>query len=319
MTPLHVAARYGSEAVALVLIDNLDPFQLSLRDLNKMQALHHACKCKIQKLTIVERIIAKYQQTLKHMEIIEILCKKDKFENTILDLAIKENHLQIVECLLKINSSFKIIGDHDKNLPIHIAARFGSVEMLALMEKYECVSFEPNSSWENVFHIAAGSNKFDFLEKLCVKYDGREEMKFALSAFNVERHTPLLCAISKGSLECVSLLIRNKPITIEMFEVCIESNQIKTLKYLLEYSKRKMNVLSLVSKDSSNNTILHFACIHKNFEMFKMIVDDIIDGELPIELIDWKNQNNKSAFSIACKNGCLEIVEYFLSKLNLIE
>lgn len=314
MTPLHVAARYGSEVVALLLVDYLDTIQLSILDFNKMLALHHACKCKIQKFAIVERIILKYEQTLSQTDMMEVLSKKDKFENTILDLAIKENHLQIVECLLKLNSkNFKLIGDHDKNLPIHIAARFGSVEMLSLMENYDCVSFEPNNSWENVFHIAASSNKFDFLEKLRLKFEGREDMKFALSAFNVERHTPFLCAIAHGSLECVAALIRHEPINIDMFKVCIESNQVRTFRYLLEYSKRKVNVLSLVSKDACNNTILHFACIHKNFEIFKIIVDDIIDGELPIELIDWKNQNNKSAFSIACKNGCLEIVEYFLS------
>lgn len=321
MTPLHVAARYGSENVALLLVDTMNSSQLSALDFNKMHALHHACKCKIQKYSIVERIIARYEEMLtSRSELVDILSLKDKFENTILDLAIKENHLRIVECLLETNSAnFRTISDHDKNLPIHIAAKFGSVEMLSLMEKYDCVSFEPNSSWDNVFHIAAGANKFEFLEKLRTQCDGKrdEEMRFALNAFNLERRTPLLCAIANGSLECASLLIRSELITIDMFEVCIESNQSKTLRYLLEYSKRKVNMLSLVSKDASNNTILHFACIHRNFDMFKMIVNEIIDGELPIELIDWKNQNNKSAFSIACKNGCLEIVEYFLSKWTL--
>ena len=318
MTPIHVAARYGSENVALLLIDYLNSSQLSILDFNKMLALHHACKCKVEKVAIVQRIIEKYQLLLTHAEVMETLSKKDKFENTILDLAIKENHLKIVECLLKINSNFKIISDHDKNLPIHIAAKFGSLEMLGLMEKYDCVSFEPNNSWENVFHIAASSNKFEFLEKLRNKYEGRGDVRFALGAFNIERYTPLLCAISTGSLECVCLLIGNDPVDIDMFEVCIEYNQLKTFKYLLDSSKGKLSVMDLLSKDSSNNTILHFACIQKNFEIFKLIVDYIIEGNLPIELIDWKNQFNKSAFSIACKNGCLEIVEYFLSMCELI-
>jgi ankyrin repeat protein len=47
--------------------------------------------------------------------------------------------------------------------------------------------------------------------------------------------------------------------------------------------------------------------------MFQLLVDFVIDGKLPIDLIERKNQNDESCFFIACKNGSYEIVEYILS------
>jgi ankyrin repeat protein len=104
-----MATRYGSENVALLLIDNLRPTQLSQLDFNKMLALHHACKCKIEKAIVVERLIDKYRlfSSTPSSILDDVLCKKDKFDNTILDLAIKENHLRIVETLLKIDQAMK--------------------------------------------------------------------------------------------------------------------------------------------------------------------------------------------------------------------
>jgi ankyrin repeat protein len=67
-----------------------------------------------------------------------------------------------------------------------------------------------------------------------------------------------------------------------------------------------------IIKDSYNNSILHYTCINKNFVLFKVLIDYILDGNMLTELIDSKNQNDESIFSIACKNGCLEIVEYLL-------
>ncbi|CAF0731980.1 unnamed protein product [Brachionus calyciflorus] len=323
MTALHIAARYGSESVALLLINSIKRENLSTVDNNKMLALHHACKNKKEQSLIVEKLLEKYQQFLSHDFLIDILDKKDKFENTILNLAIKENHLKIVEMLLKLNKTFKQIRDHDKNYPIHIAAKFGNIKMLELLEKYDFISFEPNNNWDNVFHLASNSNKSEFILELFRKYENNsiyeEKLKFALNAFNRDNFTPLQCAISKGSIDCLEILIKKQDENeircqmIEMFRISIENNQKKVLIYLLDFARKKYQTQNTtIFRDSSNNTILHYACIYQNFLIFKYLIDCIYDSKIPSELIEWRNQFGESVFSIACKNGCFEIVEYLL-------
>lgn len=284
MTAFHVAARYASDDVALLLIDKLTQQSSYFVDKNKMLALHHACKCKVEKAIIVEKTLDKLKTLFSADKLIELLNMKDKFENTILNLAVKENHLKIVEMLLKINNSYKDIEDHDYNLPIHIVAKFGSVEMLQLLEKYSLISFEPNNKWDNVFHIAASANKYKFILEILEKYakmsSYEEQVRFAINAFNRDRFTPLHTAISKGSLECIDIFFKNLPITeidIDMFQVCIENHQEQTLHFLFELNKTAYNKC-LDIRNSANNNILHFACIYKSFNIFKMIIDDILEG-----------------------------------------
>lgn len=219
MTALHIAGKYASENVASLLIDRLAVGILTTLDHNRMLALHHMCKCKKEKSSVVKKLLKRLKLFLNQSSLIAVLSKKDRYENTIFDLAIKENHLKIIEILLKVNPHYSVLSDHELNLPIHIAAKFsGTIRTLELLEKYECVSFEGNVNWNNVFHLAAYSNKLDFIENLMAKYEHRVEMKEALNAFNADRHTPLLCAIAKGSLECAQFLI-NKQVRANKREI----------------------------------------------------------------------------------------------------
>lgn len=318
MTPLHLACKHGSENVSLLLIDRLTKEDLSIIDKNSMLTLHHACKCKIEKTLIVEKILEKSRLILTAENFNKLLNQKDKFENSILNLAIKENHLEIAEILLKANTSFKYIYDHEKNLPIHVAAKYGSLDMFRLLEKYNYISFEPNYDWNNVFHLAGYENKYKILIELLDNYESnKDKIDFALNSFNRENMTPLLCAISRGSIDFIDILLKHEHLSetllnIEMFRICIENNQKNALKYLLELNRNSYMDNPRIIKDSYNNSILHYTCINKNFVLFKVLVDYILDGNMLMELIDSKNQNDESIFSIACKNGCLEIVEYLL-------
>lgn len=246
MTALHIACKYASENVASLLIERLKVSQLTQPDNNRMMALHHVCKCKLEKPAVVKRMLKRLKQFLNEQSLIEMLSKKDRFENTLFDLAIKENHLNIVELLLNVNPMYKNISDHELNLPIHIATRFnGTLNTLELLERmfplllficsifffntklfisefiierkftfdfegFECISFSANKNWDNVFHLAASTNKLDFIEELLNKYKSVKSLTWALNAYNSDRQTPLLCAIGKGHIKCVDYLIKKQ-------------------------------------------------------------------------------------------------------------
>lgn len=82
--------------------------------------------------------------------------------------------------------------------------------------------------------------------------------------------------------------------------------------HLLELNK--LGLLHQQLKDFANNTILHLMCKLKRDKIFLWVVDHLrynSKGEL-IGLLNSKNQNDETVFSVACKQGSLEIVEYLL-------
>ena len=288
MSALHIACKYGCENVARLLIEKFSIENLLLLDENKMLALHYACGCKIEKLNVVKQMIEKIISFNANENLTDMfLSKKNKYGDTPLNLAVKENHIQIVEILLKHLNLVKCNADNDKNLPIHNAAKTGSIEMLDLFASYDLISFEPNIKWNNVFHIAANENREQFIIYLFKKYasnskEYEEQLNFALNSFNKDNFTPLECAIIKGSIDCVRIFIdrqiKNHNVDIKLFELSIEYNQKNVLKYLIEFNKNNLNKF-LNGINCSNNTILHIACIHKNFKLFKLIIENILKGK----------------------------------------
>ena len=285
MSVLHIACKYGCENVANLIINRYSMENLLLTDDNKMLALHYACGCKIEKPIIVKNMIEKFQSLYTNENISEMfLSRKNKYGDTPLNLAVKENHLKIVEILLKYISVFKCHTDNE-NLPIHYVAKTGSIEMLKLFETHNLISFEPNSKWNNILHISANENREQFILFLFDNYEFNSkydnQFSFAINAFNKDNFTPLERAIVKGSLDCVKLFlerqIKGGNVDIKLFEISIEYNQIAVLEFLIECNRKKLNEnMFLNGINSSNNTILHIACIHKNFKLFKIIIEYIL-------------------------------------------
>jgi ankyrin repeat protein len=273
MTALHLAAKHGSENVALLLIERLKRENLICVDKNKMLALHHVAKCKTERIVVMEKLLNKYNLLIDAKHFGNILNLKDKFDHSILDLAIRENHVEMVEMLIIINDSFKHVRDRDENLPIHVNAISGSVQILELLNKHDFVSFDVNKNWNNAFHLAAYFNRKKFISKLLVLSESKGKLKseanFALSAFNRDGLTPFMVAISKGSIECVELFIKYHSKHLynfsNMFNICIENNQIETLKYLLNLNESLLIDEYYTKSDYRNNTLMHLVSIHKNF------------------------------------------------------
>ncbi len=169
LTPLQIACKNGNEDVAELLIDKLEPsslFNSLIYDFSNSLPLHLACRHKNEKMIIVKTVLEKLKSLDSNFSILQVLKKEDNNRQTILHLAIENNHLNIVKHLLHNYNFNKELTEASRgNLPIHIAAKNGSLEMLGLLQRYRAVSFEQNYNSENALHIAASFNRYKFIRE----------------------------------------------------------------------------------------------------------------------------------------------------------
>ena len=350
MTPLHLACKYGYDEVAELLIDKIDAERLinptHTIDFNKTLPLHLACEHKNEKYFIVRKILDKLKATPSKLNLLEVALKKeDSSRQTILLIAIENNHLNIVESLFRdYNVNREQRNGHNGNYAIHYVAKSGSLEMFNLLQKYNAVSFRTNNNKENALHIAAHHNKHRFITEF-LKYEAllmhnqeektsipmpcmclcdEEEFMPSNKQKDSKHYTPLFKAIAAGNQKCVEVLLTNeKNVDIDavkdingntMFHICAEFDNSESLKYLFQTHSSD----NIYAKNNLEDTILHNACRNGNLEMVKAILNKCEDSSSQIEeFLFSKNKDGQTCFHIACVKGYCNIVEYFLKEKRL--
>ncbi len=319
LTPLQVACKNGNEDVAELLIEKLDPnslFNSLIYEFSNSLPMHLACRHKNEKLTIIKAILEKLKNILdSSFSIFQVLKKEDNNRQTILHLAIENNHLNIVEHLLQnYNFNNELTNASRGNLPIHIAAKNGSLEMLSLLQKYHAVSFDRNTNRENAMHIAASFNRYKFIRQFlfferalsqekteiemtimnadehmtCICLCEEEMIKFGacLKAKDCKQYTPLMTALAASNQKCVNEILGN-----------IDDNEI------LEDI--------LTARDANENTIYHICAEFNNIESLKFL----FQKHYLNDLVFCKNSSEDTILHCAIRNGNLEMVKLILNKL----
>ena len=184
MTPLAIACKHGYDDIALLLIERAKLESLVNAKSNS-SPIHLACKNKEEKINIVKEILNKVTAERKSNPLLssyypndaasdddfdsnldQMLRKKDENDQSLISILIDNNHLKIIELLLKDYNRYIVdIEDSNANLLIHLAAKNGSPELLRLLIKYDGFSFKLNHNNENGLHIAATNNKFNFIKE----------------------------------------------------------------------------------------------------------------------------------------------------------
>ena len=184
----------------------------------------------------------------------EIVNCEDNFGQRPLHLAVEQNYLDLVNLFFKYGA-LPMLYASNHALPIHIAAKTGSVEMFALLEHHDSISFKSDGKMENLFHIAAFNNSVDFLRVACDYFKRRfeqlkhfKDFQFALDAVNSHYLTPLFLAASKSNTECVKVFIEINPSSQfyvddynrNIFHICCMFNSYNTFKFLVDYIESKL-------------------------------------------------------------------------------
>ena len=207
----------------------------------------------------------------------EIVNLQDTFEQRPLQIAIEQNYLDITNILFKFGA-FPMLYAPNRTLPIHIAAKTGSVEMFFLLEKHHAISFKSDGNMNNMFHIAAFFNNIEFLKTSCEYFNQSfqkllnfyfKELHSALEATNSNYMTPLFLAVSRSNLECVKILLEASPMSkffIDDFDrnilhICCLHDSHNVLKYLIQLFENKVECNQ--NEINSENEILHCGQFNK--------------------------------------------------------
>lgn len=160
---------------------------------------------------MLELVIEKLQSNPKmsHRYLKTVFSELDANNQPLLHSAIENNHLNITEYLLLNENVDKFIRDGNSgNMPIHVAAKKGYLEMLKLLEKYNAVCDAQNNSIGSPVHIAAYYNNEKFMTSLLTNQaDSSETLKEKLATLNKSLMTPLFVAIKSKSQRCVERLL----------------------------------------------------------------------------------------------------------------
>ena len=257
----------------------------------------------------------------------------DSDKQTILNMCIDKNHLKLVDILLKdYFTDIKDEYDKNGNLPIHLAARNGSVELFNVLVKNDAISFKININGDNPLHIAAENNKFNFIKKF-LEYEKSFVERNNLKAIhqptalglNRERYTPLFLAIIGGHTKCVEIFVGLDYIKLDthdkngntLFHICAEFNNQESIRVILRKKDPRI-FKALYMKNKRNETVLHTASEYENLEIIKLVLNKVYDGFMPVEtFLKTRNKNGQTFFHIACSKGYFNIVEYFLKDLKM--
>lgn len=370
---MHLACKLGFEDECELLIEKVDSdkiFNLCMLDLpNSFPLLHLACRNKVEKYRIVKQILEKMHQNDSRFHLqsenvklnyVDLVSKKeDNNRQTILEICIENNHLNIVELFLSV---YNITTNHANalsgNYPIHLAAKNGSPEMLSLLIKYNSDIVRTNFADENPLHIAAQYNRLHFVRKFlaserhwfknsnynCLKNqfsddtgqlpcicncDGNFDLsnaQLSIKQRDKKFYTPLMRAIVSGSQRVVQELINDKYVELDLKDKDGQSIFHLCCEYnnieTLRYFIQSDFISQeiLFSKDNFENTILHTSCGTGNLESIKLIVNKYYDSNNFLEAMLYaKNYLGHTCFHIACIKGYYNIVEYFLKDRKLIQ
>jgi ankyrin repeat protein len=337
MTALHLACKNGFHDLACLLIDKTDLENLLVSSVNVLNLpMHLACKyssSKNEPFEMVKRMIERIKYGSSSEELIKVFNRFDTYKQTVLNIAIDNNHLRIIDYILKEYNMLNIISIEDKNgnLPIHYVAKSGSVDVLKILVQNNALSFKSNSDKKNPLHIAASNNKHKFIREY-LEYENNYAVNnskyvHSVKALDNDKHSPLFQAIKSGHTKCVELLVSSNSDDIDLsaqdingntiYHLCAKFNNHDSLSYLLNRKEQKY-LDPIYVKNGHEDTPLHLAAKHENLEIIKLISQKLYDGFTSAEsYLTLKNKHGKTFFHISCAVGGYNIVEYVLKDLKM--
>ena len=338
MTALHLACKNGFQDLACLLIDKTDLENLIVSSVNILNLpMHLACKyssSKNEPFEIVKRMIERIKYESTSDELIKVFNRFDSYKQTVLNIAIDNNYLRIIDYILKEYNALNITNIEDKNgnLPIHYVAKSGSTDVLKILLQNNAFSFKTNSDKKNPLHIAAANNKHkfirDYLEFEKTYASNNSNYIPSVKILDNDKHSPLFQAIKSGHTKCVELLVSSNMDEIDLssqdingntiYHLCAKFNNHDSLSYLL--NRKDLRFLDpIYIKNNHEDTPLHVAAKHENLEIIKLISQKLYDGFTSAEsYLTLKNKHGKTFFHISCAVGCYNIIEYVLKDLKMI-
>ncbi|XP_047308848.1 ankyrin repeat-containing protein BDA1-like [Impatiens glandulifera] len=188
-----------------------------------------------------------------------------------------------------------------------MAGHHDIVKELIIMNRK--LAYDLNEDGLSPLHIAAANGDFNIVKELVII----NNMVKLCEIEGKDRCIPLHCAVIKGRLDIVNLLIETDPESIEkstaqgetVLHLAIKNNQFKSLQILLDHLYRMGKFNLLKNKDEQGNTILHLATSRKQYEVIRLLLPKhgvpMVDvnatnekGQTPLDVLLMNNNNETS-------------------------
>jgi ankyrin repeat protein len=331
MTALHLACKHGHDELALLLIDKTDAEKLCSKSAETLP-LHVAARNKNEKYELVKRMLEKIRKASAEESRSKLLSvalrKEDTGRQPLLHIAVENGHINIVELLLRDYGVDKEQRDSKHgNLPIHVAARTGSVEMLQVLQKHDAFSFKQNNNMETALHVAAANNRIRFIRKFMrhekhlmrrareQEDDYEHEYVGGAGAGDEDEHSLVcMCRCDIGVDHVPSVLVCNKQMYTPLMSAVAAGNQ-RCVEELLQAASGDgsgdLTASALVNvRDKDGNSIYHICAERNNIDSLSYLLEKNI---LNKEMLMSKNSAYENVLHVACKSGNMEIVKLIMS------
>jgi len=228
------------------------------------------------------------------VDILEIFLKRqckidivDSDNKSLLYLPIKFDFLEIIELLLKYDSSIVGISnteikDNNGNYSIHYAINCKNLNALKLFKKYNKSFNKFDSDNNSLLHLAIKSNSneiFDFILENSNDYDnlniyGENQIRYAVNHNNID----FIKILYEKNVDVNNQDFKNE-ISPIMYSIILDNVQI--FEYLLD--KSNLNL-----QDNLGNNILHYVIIYNKLNYINKIIDLL---KINSSLINLNNTN----------------------------
>ncbi|CAL5389456.1 unnamed protein product [Camellia sinensis] len=155
--PLHIAVKYNQEETLILLVENVECYDLiNATDSNGNTLLHVAVFN--NKFTLAKLLLD------RNVELAEALNSQHQ---SALHLASAKGYIEIVEALININPNLCLVCDRDGRNPLHIAAIKGQVNVLQVLVRVcpQAVRVTLDRD-ETILHLCVNHNQQQALEVL---------------------------------------------------------------------------------------------------------------------------------------------------------
>ncbi len=139
---------------------------------------------------------------------------------------------------------------------------------------------------------------------------------------DAKEYTPLLTALASLNQACFAALVSDENADLNavdksgnsIFHVATMFDNAESLKLLLEQCPAER----MLSRNVSEETVLHAACRNGNISMVKQIMTKLMDTNANLDsFLLQKDRDGSTCFHILCENGNANIVEYLLKDKKL--
>ncbi|XP_067685768.1 ankyrin-3-like [Haliotis asinina] len=326
ITPLMLAAGYGSKVVFQLLIDRAA--DTSAKDDTDKTILHWACEG--GNVEIVKDLLTQYTVDINSndrkgmtpmllaayrgkSDVLGLLIKKganalavDHRKRNILHLSCTGGHVDTVRYVLNQTSVDINSKDHIETTPVLLAAYHGEIKVFDILVKNGADLTAVDECGDNILHCACRGGSVEITNRILM------QNIVDINSKGDEGMTPVLMAASEGEREVfdflvtqgADLLVTDEDGQTILHHACYGGNM-EIVNYILI-----QNIVDINSKDDNGVTAVLVAASLGNREVFDFLVRQGAD----ILVADDDGQN---ILHLACQKGNVEMVKYILTKKRL--